>query len=115
MINEETKNQAYVVGRLFSVFEQLQEEANSGISTNATIKNKYFNQTCETPQKTIPLIYNVVTECFTKLKKERKIYFEKQIGELMDKLDNFPERLSLEEQNNFMLGYYHQTQKRYKK
>ena len=27
----------------------------------------------------------------------------------------FPKRLSLEEQGKFMLGYYHQTQKKYEK
>ena len=33
----------------------------------------------------------------------------------MKKLVLFPRSLSLEEQGKFMLGYYHQTQKRYEK
>lgn len=41
------------------------------------------------------------------------------IGELMNKLevdDNaMPARLSLPEQGEFVLGYYHQVQKRYEK
>ena len=35
--------------------------------------------------------------------------------ELSEKMQGFPSRLSLEEQGKFMLGYYHQVQKRYEK
>ena len=44
-----------------------------------------------------------------------KIFYEKIIGNLMEKLVLFPRSLSLEEQGKFMLGYYHQTQKKYEK
>jgi len=33
----------------------------------------------------------------------------------MSKLEMYPKRLSLEEQGKFILGYYHQTQKKYEK
>ena len=33
----------------------------------------------------------------------------------LEKMQGFPSRLSLEEQGKFMLGYYHQVQKRYEK
>lgn len=51
----------------------------------------------------------------------RKIYYEKVLADLMGKLDvseenaGIPKRLSLEEQGRFMLGYYHQIQKKYEK
>ena len=45
----------------------------------------------------------------------KKIYFEKLLTELMGKIRDFPKRLTLEEQGRFMLGYYHQVQKRYEK
>ena len=50
-----------------------------------------------------------------------KIYYEKLLTELMGNLavegkgTGFPRRLSLEEQGKFMLGYYHQIQKKYEK
>ena len=53
-----------------------------------------------------------------KLERDRgglKIYYEKQLGQIMEKLTEFPRRLSLEEQGKFDLGYYHQMQKRYEK
>ena len=37
------------------------------------------------------------------------------LTELMGKIEKFPRRLSLEEQGKFMLGYYHQVQKKYEK
>ena len=40
---------------------------------------------------------------------------EKLLTELMGKLDEYPKRLSLEEQGKFILGYYHQVQKKYEK
>ena len=46
---------------------------------------------------------------------DQKIYYEKLLTELMEKINAFPQRLSLEEQGKFMLGYYHQTQKKYEK
>jgi len=84
-LNEETTEKPYVAGRLFSIFEQLQEEANPGI--NMTIKYKYLNLTCETPKKMFPLIKNIVFPCLSRLNKERRNYFEEQIGALMDKSD----------------------------
>ena len=50
-----------------------------------------------------------------------KIYYEKLLADLMGKLEvseenaGIPKRLSLEEQGKFMLGYYHQMQKKYEK
>jgi CRISPR-associated protein Csd1 len=48
-------------------------------------------------------------------KASSKIYYEKLLTEIMGKLDEFPRRLSLEEQGKFILGYYHQVQKKYEK
>ena len=44
-----------------------------------------------------------------------KMSYEKKLSEIMEKLKLFPKRLSLEEQGEFVLGYYHQTQNFYEK
>lgn len=44
-----------------------------------------------------------------------KVYYEKEVGKIMGKFDDFPKRLSLEQQGQFALGYYHQQQEKYKK
>ena len=43
--------------------------------------------------------------------------FEKILTSLQAKLpaEGLPQRLTLEQQGKFILGYYHQTQKRYEK
>lgn len=42
-------------------------------------------------------------------------FFMKNNRKPYEKLVLFPRSLSLEEQGKFMLGYYHQTQKKYEK
>ena len=50
-----------------------------------------------------------------------KMYYEKLLTELIgkielsEKMQGFPSRFSLEEQGKFILGYYHQMQKKYEK
>ena len=50
-------------------------------------------------------------------KESSKIYYEKLLMSIMEKLslENYQQRLSLEEQGKFILGYYHQMQKKYEK
>ena len=118
-LNEECKRVPYVLGRLFAVLEDLQEKANPGI--NSTIKDRYFNSACATPSVTFPLLTKLANTHLKKISAQRGtvIYFEKLIGELMNKLEvennAMPARLSLPEQGEFVLGYYHQVQKRFEK
>ena len=118
-LNEECKKVPYVLGRLFAVLEDLQEKANPGI--NSTIKDRYFNSACATPSVTFPLLTKLANTHLKKISAQRGtvIYFEKVIGELMNKLEvennAMPARLSLPEQGEFVLGYYHQVQKRFEK
>lgn len=121
-LNESCKDIAYVLGREFAVLEAIQEEANPGINT--TIKDRYFNSACATPAVIFPLLFKLKESHVRKMqleKKGTKIYYEKLLTELQGKIeviDNvvaYPKRLSLEEQGMFILGYYHQVQKRFEK
>lgn len=116
-VNKETKEISYVLGRLFSVLENIQENANPGI--NATIKDRYFNAACATPAVTFPVLFKLSNAHLRKLEAGQAVYFSKKIQELMDKITMpdvghpFPKRLTLEEQGAFVLGYYQETQARY--
>lgn len=120
-LNEDSKNVAYTLGREFAVLEAIQEDANRGI--NATIKDRYFNAACATPALIFPILFKLKNSHTRKMEgKGKEIYYEKLLGELQDKLfvaeeavSAYPKRLSLEEQGMFILGYYHQTQKRFEK
>lgn len=121
-LNENCNEQAYVLGRLFAILELVQKDANPGI--NSTIRERYFNSACATPASVFPILIKLKNSHLKKIERSStglKIQYEKTITELMGKLNiaetqiGFPRRLSLEEQGKFMLGYYHQIQKRYEK
>jgi len=66
------------------------------------------------PATVMPLLTKLAQSHLKKLETQYKIYYEKQIGELTDKIrSDYPARLNLKDQGIFQLGYYHQTQKRY--
>jgi len=112
-LNEQCNYTPYVLGRLFSVLESTQQAANPDI--NATIKDRFFNSACATPAAVFPIIMKLSNSHLKKLEGGLHVYWSKQIGELAAKLEGFPQNLSLNEQGAFILGYYHQTQKRYEK
>lgn len=113
-LNEASTNPAYTLGRLFSVYEAVQEAANPGI--NSTIKDKYFNSAASTPATIFPLLDNLCQKHLRKLSTGSRIWYENQIMALTGVLgESYPARLNLPQQGSFNLGYYHQTQKRYEK
>lgn len=134
-LNEESTNTAYVLGRLFSVLEQIQEKAHEkdngrgkvpdseknrkGI--NSTIKDRFFNSAAATPGWVFPILLKMANHHLRKLndRKGLKIELEKMVTELEGKIEMngqpIPARMNLTDQGLFILGYYHQTQKRYAK
>ena len=99
---------------MFSLLEAIQQSANPGINT--TIKDKYFNSAASTPSTIFPLLINLAQKHLRKLKIQQHVYYDKQLGELLDRIRHtYPVRMTLAEQGSFQLGYYHQTQKRYTK
>ena len=113
-LNEASTNPAYTLGRLFSVYEAVQQAANPGI--NATIKDKYFSSAAAMPASIFPVLNNLYQKHLRKLSTAQRVYYDKQVGALKNVLsEELPTRLTLAQQGAFDLGYYHQTQKRYTK
>ena len=113
-LNEASNDTAYTLGRLFSVYEAVQQAANPGI--NATIKDKYFNSAAAMPASIFPVLNNLCQKHLRKLDARGRVYYDKQIMDLKGRLgESYPARMSLAQQGSFDLGYYHQTQKRYTK
>ena len=113
-LNEASTNPAYTLGRLFSVYEAVQQAANPGINT--TIKDKYFNSAAAMPASIFPVLNNLCQKHLRKLDAGKRVYYDKQIMELKGILgESYPARMTLAQQGAFDLGYYHQTQKRYTK
>ncbi len=113
-LNPDSNNEAYILGRMFSVLEAIQSDATPSI--NATIRDKYFSSASATPGVVFPTLVNLAQKHLRKLDEGKKIFYDKQLTELMSKLgETYPKRMNLPQQGSFQLGYYHQTQYRFTK
>ena len=113
-LNESSTNTAYNLGRLFSVYEAVQQKANPGI--NSTIRDKYFSSAAATPATIFPVLDNLCQKHLRKIDEGSRVYYGRQIGDIKNRFgEELPLRLSLPQQCSFNLGYYHQTQKRFTK
>lgn len=116
-VNENCNEIPYVLGRLFSVLESIQGKANPGIK--ATIKDRYFNAACATPSSIYPILMKLSNAHLGKIEGGLQVYYSKKIQELLSKITMpehgtpLPNRLTLEEQGAFILGYYQETQARF--
>ncbi len=110
-LNENSTNTGYRLGRLFSVLEKAQEDANPGL--NATIKDRYFGAASTSPGSVFPILVKLSQHHISKAKygKNRDIDMQR----ILESVDAFPAHLSLEDQGQFVLGYYHQKQSFYTK
>jgi len=107
-LNNEFNEPAYLLGRLFATYEKIQEDDGG----NVNIKSNYFASASVTPASIFPNIVKSGELYLGKLQGGLKITREKLIGEIMSLLPAapLPKNLSFEEQNLFVLGYYHQRQ-----
>jgi CRISPR-associated protein Csd1 len=113
-LNKEEIREGYCLGRLFAILEKLQLDAQSGIK--ATIRDRYYSSASSTPKTVFGTLMRLSTHHLKKLENPGwKINAEKNIGEVMDLISEFPSHLNMENQGLFAIGYYHQKQDFYKK
>jgi CRISPR-associated protein Csd1 len=104
----------YQLGSLFATLEKIQEDANPGI--NATIRERFYGAACATPVTVFPNLLRLKNHHLAKLDNQgRVIYFERLLGEIIGKFNQFPAHLALHEQGFFAIGYYHQRQAFFRK
>jgi CRISPR-associated protein Csd1 len=103
---------AYVTGRLFALLEKIQTDSANG-DLNATIKDRYFSSASATPGIVFPRLLRLSQHHLARMDTGQKIYYEKQIGDVMGKLNGFDHHLNLEQQGLFAVGYFHQRQDLY--
>lgn len=111
-LNENNTNTAYRLGRLFSLLEKVQKDA-LGSSINATIRDRYFGAASATPGAVFPLLLRLSRHHISKSKYGNLL--DRKIQEVINGLNEFPAHLNLEDQGQFILGYYHQNQVNYQK
>lgn len=105
---------AYLMGRLFAILEKLQKDAQPGI--NSTIKDRFFSSASSTPAAVFPRLLQLSQHHLGKLENPGwKVAAEKRITEVMNHVEpsGFPPHLKMEQQGQFVIGYYHQMQNLY--
>ena len=114
-LNEDSNYLPYVLGRLFSLLENIQQAALPGVIT--TVKDRYFIAAATTPLSVFPKLLQLQNSHMKVLEREKPglaVGLKKQLGDLTGRMEeNFPRIMTQEEQGAFYIGYYHQTQKRY--
>lgn len=113
-LNREHDNPGYQLGRLFAVYELAQRSALGRV--NATIRDKYFGAASATPASVFPLIVRGGQNHLSKLRKEKPGWahlIEKELEEIHGRIEpnlprTLPRSLSLQNQGEFAIGYYHQ-------
>ena len=110
-LNENNPNTAYQLGRVFSLLEKAQKDALGSI--NASIGDRYFGAASATPGSVFPLLLRLARHHIAKATYGGLL--DRKIQDVINKLDAFPAYLNLEDQGQFILGYYHQNQANYEK
>ena len=113
VLNEKSTNTPYVLGRLFSLLETVQET--SAKNLNRTIKDSYFTSASTTPALIFPKLIELYMKHLKKLDKGRQVYYDRQVTELLSMIDGYPKRFTSDEKWAFILGYYQQREKRFAK
>jgi CRISPR-associated protein Csd1 len=105
-LNPKNQEVSYVLGRLFSVLESLQLQA-QGHDLNASIRDKFFASASTTPSAVFGPLLQRAQHHIAKLDNGAA---DRELGEVMDLLEGapLPSVLNLEQQGLFALGYYHQ-------
>lgn len=113
-LDKDDKRIGYCLGRLFAVLEKLQLDAQPGIK--ATIRDRYYSSASCTPKAVFGTLMRLSGHHLKKLENPSwRINAEKNIGEVMANISEFPSHLDLENQGLFAIGYYHQKPELYTK
>jgi CRISPR-associated protein Csd1 len=94
-LDENNMDVPYRLGRLFAVLEKARHDA--GYKSNP---NDY-DRASIMPLRAFPIL-------LIRKKISAGERYDKLIGEIMSCMENFPERLSNDDQGVFAVGYYHQ-------
>ena len=118
-LDTENLSPAYVCGQIFAVLVDVQRAA-LGKDVNAGIRERFFSFASTTPASAFGRLMKMSQNHLTKIKGERPDVFfilDRQLQELNAKIvgNIYPATLSLEEQGQFALGYYHKKQETWEK
>lgn len=101
---------AYLVGRLFAQIEGVQRLA-LGKNLNAGIRERFFSAASTSPSAAFGRLMKLTQNHLSKIRQEKPglaVVLDSEITDLCSRINTFPSILTLEQQGQFALGYYHQ-------
>lgn len=113
-LDKSRTDSAYRLGRLFAIYEYTQRLAQG----KSSLAERYYGGASSSPATVFPMLIKLNQAHLSKLEKEKPgaaTNRKKDIGEILDGIDNYDKHLSLEQQGLFSLGYYHQRQATFSK
>ncbi len=112
-LNKDSPSAAYQTGRLLAVYAALQNKALGDV--NAGVAEKYFTSACTSPSLVMGKLAALSQYHLSKLgDKGLSIYYKNMLNEIASKIGAaYPKNLTLEQQGEFALGYYHQNAEMY--
>jgi len=109
-IDIENSFPAYLCGRLFALIEGIQRAA-LGKDINAGVRERFFSAASTNPSPAFGRLLRLMQNHLTKIRQDKPglaFVLDNEVTDLCGKIKDFPLILSLEQQGQFALGYYHQ-------
>lgn len=109
-LDPEYDDVGYVLGRLFALLEEVQEQSAKPSRLNSTIRERYYASFSTSPPVVMQSLMNLKNHHLKKLGGGLRNWYEREIAEVTNLLDakTIPAHLALEQQAKFAIGYYHQ-------
>ena len=110
-LNRENKHVGYLLGRLFAVFEKVQQDTHPNL--NATITDRFYGAASTNPVTVFTQLMRLNRNHMSSYSSDKggiRRKMDDEIGEIMNAIDSFPAHLDLNEQSYFAIGYYHEKQ-----
>jgi len=110
-LDQDRREIAYLLGRLFAVLEKAQLDALGKV--NSTIKDRFFSAASATPASVFPRLIRLSQHHIEKA--EYGYTSDRRISEIMEHINEFPNHMDLKEQGLFAIAYYQQKNALYRK
>ncbi len=104
-------NKGYLLGRLFAVFEKVQQDTHPGL--NATITDRFYGAASTNPVTVFAQLMKLNRHHLNDYPADKigiKRKMDDEIGSIINSIESFPAHLNLNEQSQFAIGYYHEKQ-----
>ncbi|RIK40967.1 MAG: type I-C CRISPR-associated protein Cas8c/Csd1 [Chloroflexi bacterium] len=108
-LDPENRSAPYLCGRLLAVLDSIQRAALG--QRNATIIDRFFGAASTAPVSVFGRLVRGAQPHLAKMRRDRPgayVALESRLQEILAGIDTFPRTLSINQQGEFVLGYYHQ-------